>query len=364
MARTMQARTVLGYLEHAVRLNLPLTPFLAAAQESERGTARRQLAHLQDALQSGLPLNIALAQAVPYLPPDVLSTLAAAEPIGQLQPTLTRLVAAQRVRPIVDDAERIPYQRFYPLGLLLILTGMVGFFSIFVMPKFREIFKDFKVSLPPITEYVMGVSNFVADNVLVLLLLAVGLFAAIYVPMSFYLHRVFLPTWRLPDLGGVRDVLRWWTPILRGVERDRGMAATAEFLAQATAAGVPLPVAVERTLDLPTNPYFRARLRRWADFLETGEAPGTAAQRANLPELVGALLAPTSGDLSIPALFAFLARYYRQRFSRTLLLLRAALEPAVVLFFGALVLAFASAAIVPIVRLLNSVMGAYPGSYL
>jgi general secretion pathway protein F len=359
--RAMQVRTILGYLHHAVRLNLPFDPYLAAAAESERGRVRRGLGNLRDLLAAGDPIHVALARAVPDLPPCSAATLAAAEPVGQFAPALARLVTADRAAPADADTERATYGRFYPLALLLMLSGISIFYITFVVPKVREVLADFKTPVPPLTGWILALSSVFADNIPIGILALFTLIFLIFAPMSYYLHRVFLPFWRLPALGSVGEMVRWWVPILRGIERDRGMAITAEFLADATTAGVPLPAAVERTLELPTNPYFRAKLRRWADLLVAGEAPADAARRAGLPGLLAGLIGPGHSQAAgetLPALFAFLARYYRGRFSRTVLLLRAASEPFLVLFFGMLVFCFSAGVILPIVRILNRMMGA------
>lgn len=367
--RAMRARNVLAYVAHAIQLNLPLDPFLAAAEASERGAARTQIATLRIALQSGLPVHLALESVIPDLPHGLTASLAAAEPIGQLQPALASLVEEQEPTDPSDDS-RIPYQRFYPLTLLLAITSILIFTTTFVLPKFREIFKDFRVALPPLTQRVMALTSALTDSALLVYLVPLVVLAIIYIPMSYYFHRVFLPYWQFPARIGLSQALRWWVPILHGIERDRSMAASAEFLARASAAGVPLPRALERTLHLPTNPFFRTRLRTWSSFLASGRTPADAARAAGLPGLLVGLLAPGpgggsgAGEDALPATFDFLARYYRQRFSRTEILLRAAVEPVIVLFLGALVLAFAVATIAPLATLLNKVMDAYPSGYL
>ncbi len=66
----------------------------------------------------------------------------------------------------------------------------------------------------------------------------------------------------------------------------------------------------------------------------------------------------TSGDSTDASqIFTFLARYYRGRFSRTAIVLRAAFEPAVVIAMGLVVCFVVMAIFVPLPHLINAVMG-------
>src|SRR5947199_389523 len=43
----------------------------------------------------------------------------------------------------------------YPLVVITIAVGVVSMIMVFVIPKFRDIFRDFGTKLPAITEYLM-----------------------------------------------------------------------------------------------------------------------------------------------------------------------------------------------------------------
>src|SRR4051812_47055353 len=68
MIRRRRAAMTVAYLEQAVRLNLPISSMLRAAQQSERGTLNLRLVQLRDLIDSGYPVGLALESAVPEVP--------------------------------------------------------------------------------------------------------------------------------------------------------------------------------------------------------------------------------------------------------------------------------------------------------
>src|SRR5437762_11188643 len=52
----------------------------------------------------------------------------------------------------------------YPVVVISIAVGIVSMIMIFVIPKFEQIFKDFKVNLPDVTRYLLIVSRWFAND--------------------------------------------------------------------------------------------------------------------------------------------------------------------------------------------------------
>ena len=356
--RETRSVVVLTYVDNAMRLNLPLPAFLGAAQESERGGTRRLLSRVRSSLTAGYSVHAALAEALPDMPEGILRTLAAAEPLGQTRQALSRMLENQRRSGKLEREKRLPFYRFYPIGLAVVIMAL----TIYVMPKIKEVLKDFRVDPPASTKVLLNLTGTLSESGVVVLLLAL-LWLAIYWPLSLYLHRIILPGWRLPSVGGIMEVVKWCLPVVHGMERDRSMAQTAAFLEEALRAGVPLTRAVERSLLLPTNVFVRKRLRKWLDYLEAGALPAEGARKAGLPGLLAGLLGPGSDDLALADMFGFLASYYKQRFSRGLVMLRAASEPVIVLFFGAVVFAVCLSIVQPMVTIIQKELSYYPGYF-
>jgi len=77
-------------------------------------------------------------------------------------------VILQRLADFMEKAQKLKRRvvgaMIYPSVVIcfsvLIVTGIM----IVVVPKFKEIFRDFRTSLPALTELLMGVSSWIADH--------------------------------------------------------------------------------------------------------------------------------------------------------------------------------------------------------
>jgi type IV pilus assembly protein PilC len=365
-----RAMSILSYLENAARLNFPFDSYLLAAELAERGSLRAAIRHLRANLSRGFSVVNALMTAVPEFPEPLAAQLAVAERLGRLCPTLTRIVAEERRRrPSVRD-DLSPMYRLYPAIVLFAVISILTFLTIFVVPKFREIFKDFKVSLPEVTVFLLKITSFFSDDIPLAPTLLVLLAIIVIMAVGLQLERIFTTNAPVQVVRDAADWFTWRLPLLRHLQRDRAIAASSQVIAEALRAGLPLPRAIELALALPTNRFFRRSLDRWRTNLITGMPVAQAAALAGLPPLFLGFLGPATDSRaaaspdSLPDLFEFLARYYRDRFSRIDILLRAAFEPAMVLCMGVLVGFTVVALFVPVVKLLNNVASFYPTSPL
>jgi type II secretory pathway component PulF len=350
--RRSRAVAALNYVEQAVRLNLPLPPMIAAAEAGEQGRLARKLGVLRGHLEGGHPLAAALDDALPGLPPRSLGLIAAAERNGRLSSTLARLVRELR-RPQRDPSRAI-LLRWYPPMFVLALTVALGFVGVFVMPKFYDIFREFRIEVPPFTRAVMGAWLYAAAPIAALAIFLTLLLTGRMVTES------VRPPWARVNLGPVRELpglLAWWTPVARGVVRDRGLADVCHVLADAAAAGRPMHAALRDAALLGVNVVLRRRLRRWAEGVEQGAPLAEAARDAGMPRLACGMLATTSarGAADAPATFEFLARYYDGRFSRAAALIEAAMVPAMVFVFAFLVGSVVLGLFLPLIDLINRV---------
>ena len=359
--RERRAITLLTYIENAVRLNLPLDRFLQAAEASEFGGTRYLLGRIRQMLQRGYPLGSALQAAVPEVPERFVGSVAAAEQVGRLQPALTRILRNhRRNRPLLVD-ENQPFYRFYLFFLLFVVSFVGSGMMIFVVPKFRDIFKDFHTTLPAVTQWVIDFSDWIANDFGWIFIIP-ALFLFIYA-IARELQKIFMPSLLPVFFPQLREWIAWHIPFLSILQRDHALTDLFEYLADATRAGVPLPDALQGAATLRMNYQMLNRIEEWRKLLLAGLAPSAAARKAGLPELLAGFLEAgetsrgSAGNRGISDMFEFLARYYRDRFSRLAIALRAVAEPVSVVAVGSVVGLIVYAMFLPLVALIQSVSG-------
>jgi type II secretory pathway component PulF len=348
--RRRRADAVVGYLDQAVRLNQPLDKLLAAAARSETGVLRRRLENLYMATQGGTSLADAVSVAVPEVPTRTVGLIAYAESTGRLPQTLHRLLR--------DDLRSSPQQRddhafavWYPPVLLLVVAAVLGRLSLFVLPKFLSIFRDYRTPLPRLTGWVIGAFDwgiYLAAAVALLVLVAAG----------GRLRQVIRGDKRTWLLQGPRDRLLWHLPVAGRMQRDRSLADLCDALADSTEQGYPLDVAVGRGQQLALNTVLLRQVSDWAGGLQAGLDPAAAATAAGLPPLVVGLIATGHGADATAGL-RFAARFYRSRFTLRRELLSAAYVPVVTLVMGIVVCLVALSMFLPLRDLMDR-MEPYP----
>lgn len=146
--------------------------------------------------------NALHAQKVYTLPEFFLQSLNVAGQSGQMVEVLINMgnffSAQNKVKKQVGNA------MVYPLFIFIVAIGMTGFLISFVVPKIVGIFEDNDQELPGVTQFVLGISDFLTQNYVVLLigfiLLVIGYkFTYRYVDIF---YRLVDRTWlKVPVIG-------------------------------------------------------------------------------------------------------------------------------------------------------------------
>lgn len=351
--RRRRAATVLMYLEQAVRLNLPLPQMLRAAAASETGVLRKRLLRLAECLEDGYPLGEAVGESAIEVPLRAVGLIASAESVGRVPTTLRRLVEEERVVAQRSN-ETEAFYKAYPVVMFVVLAAVLSMLLVVVVPKFRQIFLDFKTELPPVTKSLLTVAGTLDFWPLVLASLLFLGFSGRTLWRVLHARRQGASPYK-----GLTDRLIWWIPLIGTAARDRGLADVCHILYEAADAGRPMPQALAEARELEINSCLREQIRRWQAGVEQGGAVSDAARSAGLPKLLVGMLATVKGTADVAQVLQFLERYYGARFSRALLLLEGAWVPAVVLVMAVIVGWVILALFMPMITLINSLASAW-----
>jgi len=334
--RRREAQVALGFVEQAVRLNLPLAEFIAAAADSERGALHQRLTQLHAQLANGEVMSRALDRAFPALSRRSRALLAVAEAMGQPGPALTRLVREDRHQRRTASQAQPPF--IYPVLCALVISLIVMALLVFVSPRMEEIFNDFDVPMPWITQTLFGLS---AINI------GLALLGLLLVIMLVRIVRL------LPPVGAAWDHLLWHLPWIGTAQRTRAMGDAAQVLADGMSLGMPMPGVLDHLSELRSSAALRKRVQRWSHHVAEGVPVDEAARQAGMEPLFVNMLASASRIEQPAQVFDFLVRYYRAAFSRVALLLQNSIGPAIVLILALIVGWIVLAVFYPLVAIIQ-----------
>ena len=163
---TRQFATLIG-------AGLPMARSLKTA--AEQSTSKPMKAVIEDisaSVESGKSLSEALGMHPDVFGDVYLSLVAAGEVSGTLDTALARLAAQDE-----KDASMISKIRgamVYPAIIFLVIIAVLAFMLIAVVPEVKKLYEDMDKTLPAITQVLVNISDFFANQWWIILLLIAG----------------------------------------------------------------------------------------------------------------------------------------------------------------------------------------------
>src|SRR5215208_1476508 len=150
-----------------VDAGLPLLRGLRVLEKQEKNkTLKDIIGQLAMSIEGGSTFSEGLAQHPKVFNRLYVNMVKAGELGGVLEVVLSRLAdfmeKAQKIKGKVKAA------MFYPAAVMFVAVTILTILMVFVVPKFKQIFNDMLegAALPSFTNFVLGISEFVAGNFL------------------------------------------------------------------------------------------------------------------------------------------------------------------------------------------------------
>jgi general secretion pathway protein F len=318
---------------------LPLERALTAlTDEAETPQQRELVASLRAEVNAGNSVARAMATAPREFDEVYRGVVAAGEASGALGPVLERLADDLEERLLLRN--KVIGAMAYPFFICLVAVVIVGFLVTYVVPQVAQAFTSSRQQLPALTVAVVGLSAFLRQWGLLLLLgLGAGALALAWALREPAFRLRFDAAWlRLPLVGR----------LARGYNAAR-FAATLGMLA---GAGVPILKALQAAAETLSNHAMRAdALDALAQVREGAPLGAALAAKKRFPGLLAmfARLGEQTGQL--PAMLGRAGRQLSGEVQRRAMAAATLLEPLLIVLMGLVVLAIVMAVLQPIIQL-------------
>ncbi len=382
----------LGYFPTRIREKGGAKARIAATAKKKRGTGfsigrvsrkiitqtTRQLSTLQDA---GLPilrsLNILEEQQKPGLMKNILRAVAEdieggatlSEACARHPKAFDRLyvnmvaageaggvldVILQRLADFMEKAEKVKKKikgaMIYPVVVISFSLLIVAGIMVVVIPKFKDIFRDFDVTLPGPTLLLIGTSEwFVNGKPPGWAVVLIGPFV---VYMLFKLIR--------SSKGGryVTDVVGIKLPVFGNLLQKNAVARFTRTLGTLISAGVPILEAITITRDTAGNEVYVRALDKVHDSIREGESFATPLRAAKVVDgLVTNMIDVGEETGELDKMLLKVADNYEEEIDVAVASLVSLIEPLMVAVLGGTVGFIVVALFMPLVELISSVSG-------
>jgi type IV pilus assembly protein PilC len=319
-------------------------------QQQKPGQLKNILDQVAADVESGSTLSESMARHPKAFDKLYTNMVAAGETGGVLDVILQRL--AEFMEKAMRLKRRVIGAMIYPAVVIsfsvLIVTGIM----IFVVPKFREIFKDFKTSLPALTEWLMAISDWIA--------MQYGWLWILGSPFLFYIAVKLIGK----SKAGRRllDTVKLKIPILGQILSKTAIARFTRTLGTLLSAGVPILDALNITRDTVGNVVFENALQKVHDAIREGESFAGPLRQAKVCDSIVTNMIDVgeeTGDLD--KMLMKIADNYDEEVDVLIGSLVSLLEPIMVVTLGGIVGTIVVALFLPLVKLIQSVSGGGEG---
>jgi len=199
----------------------------------------RKVADLADLLEQGFGLDEALRQLPALTSHQTRVLVKVGLSTGKLATCLRGAEPGRIAAVWLEIAPRAAY----PLALLMAIFSVLGFYRIFLLPKFQKIFVDFGMELPPTTRSLFAFTDVLAKQAWFFVLLVPGL-----IGLAAVLLTSATACWFFPGIGSLyRGYIRGRVLGALGVLLDAGRPAPAALALLADTGA--FSGAVERRID-------------------------------------------------------------------------------------------------------------------
>ena len=287
-------------------------------------------------VRRGDTLHAAFAKFPDIFPPLLIAMVRAGEEGGDLPASLE--VVADQMERMYDLKKKIRGALIYPAIILLAIVGIGTLMMIEVVPTLAQTFAESGASLPPSTQFVINMSNFLVQYTFVAAGGAVLFLGLIYAAM------------RTKAGGRAADFTFLHLPAIHVIVRQINSARTARTLASLLSSGVDITTALDIVAEVVQNSYFREVIRTASKQVSAGQALSAEfVRREDLyPAFVGEMMSVGEETGQLAEMLKRLAVYYEQEVDRSTKDLSTIIEPFLMLIIGAGVGFFAISMITPI----------------
>lgn len=299
---------------------------LAETSNSVKMTAA--LEDVADQLERGRNLSSALHNHPKIFDQLFVSIVHVGENTGQLDMAFLQL--AEYLEREQETRKQIKSATRYPMFVLIAIVAALVIMNIFVIPTFKGMFEKLGADLPPMTQFLLAMSDFFITKWQLLIAAIVGGLVTLkrYLKSKDGRQRWDRYKLRMPAVGSI-------------LERSL-LARFCRSFSMMLKAGVPLTHALNLTADAVDNAYVSQRIVGMRLNIERGESLARVAGTSGLfTPLVMQMINVGEETGRVDELLEEVAEYYEREVDYDLKTLTAKIEPILISIVSAMVLVLA-----------------------
>jgi type IV pilus assembly protein PilC len=326
-----------------VDAGLPLLRGLRVLEKQEKSPVLKRIINdLAISIEGGSTFSEGLAQHPKVFNRLFVNMVKAGELGGVLEVVLNRLAEFQEKAQKIKG--KVKAAMFYPVAVMVVAVIILTVLMVFVVPKFKQIFNDMLegAALPSFTQFVLGISEFVAGNVLVTMAGAIVLFIIL---------KLFLRTRMGSKLW---DRLALSFPLLGPVVSKVAIARFTRTLGTLVSSGVPILQALTIVKETSGNIIISEAVTGIHESVKEGETITAPMESCKVfPPMVVSMVDVGEQTGALPEMLMKVADNYEEEVDNAVSAMTSLLEPIMIVFLAVIVGSIVIALFLPLITLID-----------
>ena len=322
---------------------LPLTRGLSIIERQSRGTFKKIVSDLNISIGKGNTLSDSMKNYPGVFTTLFISMVKAGEESGNLSSALKNI--STQLEKSYQLTRKVRGALIYPAVIIFVMIVITVLMMVYMVPTLTETFVGLKLKLPLSTRIIIGISNFLKDYLVFVIIGAIlsvfGLFSASRTALG----KKFI------------DGTVLYIPIIGEIIKQVNAARTARTLSSLLSSGVDIVVAIGVTKEVIQNYYYKEVLEKIQNTIQKGsEISNIFLQNERLyPLFVGEMIAVGEETGKIGDMLSGVADFYEEEVDQKTKDMSSVIEPFLMVFIGLAVGFFAVSMISPIYSITDSI---------
>ncbi|MEI6519835.1 MAG: type II secretion system F family protein [bacterium] len=311
-------------------------------QQATAPSLKNVIRELSNSVEQGETLTRAM-QRYPHIFNNLFVGLVRAGEVGGvLDETMERLSTflEEDMKLVQKFKSAMTYPTVVMSAALLIVWGLVTF----IVPKFMELFKDFGMTLPGPTLFLMNISNAMSNPT------NIGITVGTVVGLVFAINRI-----KATKSGKrILDKMMLKAPVFGVLIHKVAIARFARTMGTLLASGVPILQALETVAGALDNEVISGAVLDARTAVREGERVGDPLERSKLfPPMIIQMIAIGEETGTLDSMLEKVADFYESEVEAAMESLTSAIEPLLIIFLGGVVGFIVVAMFMPLVKLID-----------
>jgi type IV pilus assembly protein PilC len=314
-----------------------------AARQTQSTRLRSILQEVASRVAAGGSLQAVLGDYREVFEDHWIEVIGTGEVSGKMSAVLCAL--NEQIRESRETRRKVTGALIYPIILLIVAVAVVALMLWFVVPTFANMFREMNASLPSVTQYVMGASDF---------LVAYGIYIVVGVIALVVAARQCLRTERGRRRVGAIGLA---IPMVGDLVVQSAMYKFALNLALLLKSGVPM---LETLSALSTvfrgNPLYRDALLRVQSYVAAGQPLADSLEETGLfTSMMTNMVRVGEESAQLTGVMDQIAPYYKERVQSFITRVTRLMEPAIIVVMGGTIAGLMLAIYMPMFEMAGAV---------